>query len=126
MTPTCDYCQQPAKLVSGTVIYPHRQDLADKRFWNCAPCDAYVGCHDGTETPLGRLANEELRKAKMAAHAAFDPLWQRSSPKQRFVRRSEAYHWLSKQLGLTFRDTHIGMFDIAMCQRVIEVCKEAA
>jgi len=78
---TCPYCQSAAKLVGGRAIYPHRPDLAAKRFWQCKPCDAYVGCHeagngqgDGTK-PLGRLANAELRKAKKDAHYAFDRLW---------------------------------------------------
>ena len=30
MTITCPYCQQPAALVAGDVIYPHRPDLAGK------------------------------------------------------------------------------------------------
>jgi len=74
MTPTCPYCQQQAELVGGAAIYPHRQDLADKRLWNCAPCGAYVGCHDGTETPLGRLANAELREQLEVARAIIEPI----------------------------------------------------
>lgn len=58
----CSYCNNEAKLVSGNVIYPHRPDLAYLRFWQCAPCAAYVGCHKGTTKPLGRIANAELRQ----------------------------------------------------------------
>jgi hypothetical protein len=89
VTPVCPYCEQPAGLVDGTRVYPHRPDLGHKRFWLCGPCDAYVGCHaegawawvDGRRTtsdgtwPLGRLADAELRRAKSAAHRAVDPLW---------------------------------------------------
>ena len=65
MTVLCDYCGGAAKLVGGEVIYPHRPDLAELKFWHCAPCRAYVGCHrknkkhgqDGMQ-PLGRLASD--------------------------------------------------------------------
>lgn len=117
----CDYCQQEAELVYGDVIYPHRQDLHLKRFWRCKPCQAYVGCHKFTEEPLGRLANTELRKMKMEAHSAFDPIWRGSKGK---TTRSEAYAWLADQLGIPFPECHIGMFDVEMCRKVIEVCNE--
>lgn len=41
----CPYCGNPAQFVTGEVIYPHRKDLHDKKFYACPPCDAYVGCH---------------------------------------------------------------------------------
>jgi len=36
--------------------------------------------------------------------------------------RTDAYGWLSRQLGIEFKSCHIGMFDVEMCQKVIEVC----
>jgi hypothetical protein len=115
----CHYCGNEAELVTGEAIYPHRPDLAEKKFWRCVPCKAHVGCHPGTENPLGRLANAELRIAKMAAHAAFDPLWKSGE-----MKRSKAYAWLSGNLGLTKRETHIGWFDVDQCIRVVEVCQD--
>lgn len=119
----CPYCNNEAQLVSGEVVYPHRPDLYDKHFWVCVPCDARVGCHDGTTKPLGRLANAELRQAKMAAHAAFDPLWQRWKALTGLP-RSKAYAWLAQQLGIPHKDCHIGMFDVDQCERVVQVCLE--
>lgn len=98
-------------------MYPHRPDLHDKRFYRCAPCAAWVGCHPGSANPLGRLANAELRKAKSAAHTAFDPLW-----KSKRMRRKEAYGWLAERLGVKKNECHIGMFDVADCKRVVEIC----
>lgn len=72
--PACPYCREPSKAVTGARIYPHRPDLHRKKFFECEPCGAWVGCHD-TGAPFGRLANAALRKAKQAAHAAFDPFW---------------------------------------------------
>lgn len=123
---TCPYCSSEAKLVGGDVIYPHRSDLQAKRFWLCAPCDAYVGCHGDTTQPFGRLADRELRQAKMDAHAAFDRIWRARDKRNRPQTRREAYAWLAKQLGIEREQCHIGMFDVQTCQRVVEVCKERA
>ena len=114
----CPYCGREPKLVSGLVIYPHRPDLRDKHFYQCAPCDAYVGCHPGTLNALGRLANGELRKAKIAAHAVFDPLWKGGTKK-----RGSAYAWLSDATGIAKKDCHIGMMDVADCLKVVKACK---
>lgn len=124
MTVNCPYCSKPAQLVDGKVIYPHRQDLVQKMFWQCAPCGAYVGCHEGTETPLGRLANAELRRAKIAAHAAFDPLWRSEPHGKRNKARNNAYAWLSRVMGLPPEQTHISMMDVEQCQRVVQHCMQ--
>ena len=122
----CPYCRAPARLVEGDVIYPHLPWLHDKKFWMCEPCDAYVGCHrpkvgygDGTR-PLGRLANAGLRKAKRAAHAVFDPLWEEGY----FHNRKATYAWLAGEMGLQEGSAHIGEFDEEQCAAVINVCRE--
>jgi hypothetical protein len=112
--PACDYCKQPAQLVGGEIMYPRRPDLYAKNFYRCEPCGAWVGCHPGTVTPLGRLANAELRAAKQRAHAAFDPLWHSGSMKRR-----DAYAWLASSLGIERNDCHIGMFDVQQCDAVV-------
>ena len=119
MTVKCDYCGEDAELVTGKEIYPHRPDLYSKPFWECKPCKAYVGCHEGTERKLGRLANAELRQAKSEAHKAFDPKWRRTT-----TSRKNAYRWLAEQLNIDFKKCHIGYFDVDMCNRVIEVCRD--
>ena len=114
----CDYCGNSAPLVTGREVYPHRPDLFTKKFYQCVPCGAYVGCHPGTTQPLGRLADAELRREKMAAHAAFDPLWKNGEHK-----RGKLYGWLANQLGIEKKDCHIGMFSADMCRRVVEICR---
>lgn len=114
---TCPYCGEPAALVFGEALYPHRPDLYAKQFYRCDPCDATVGCHPGTTKPLGRMANAELRWAKMEAHTAFDRLWKAGS-----MTRSAAYAWLAGALGIEKSDCHIGMFDVEQCLRVALVC----
>lgn len=116
----CDYCSKAAQLVTGDVIYPHRQDLYSLKFYLCNSCNAYVGCHKNSDgAPLGRLANAELRKAKSAAHAAFDPIWKSGK-----MTRNKAYELLAKSLRLDKKHCHIGMFDIETCEEVIAWCED--
>lgn len=112
----CPYCGNDAELTTGYKVYPHRLDLADLKVWACFPCDAWVGTHKNSPThaPLGRLANAELRKAKMAAHAAFDPWW-----KSGRMTRREAYKKLADLMGMDPKDAHIGMFDVEQCKTVV-------
>lgn len=116
----CPYCKAPAVLVTGREIYPHLPRLYSRSFYRCAPCDAYVGCHEGTTKPFGRLANAELRRMKQATHRVFDPLWRDGRQK-----RKEAYRFLADRLGIPFKDCHIGMFDVETCRRAIEICVRA-
>ena len=115
----CLYCEQEAVLTNGQELYPHREDLWELPFYICRPCNAYVGCHPGTTKPLGRLANAELRSMKSMAHRFFDVIW-----KSKEMTRGQAYAWLANQLNLDKHQCHIGMFDVDMCTKVIEVCRK--
>lgn len=119
ITPICPYCKNFSRQVTGKTLYPHRKDLHKLKFYQCVPCDAYVGCHGISDRPLGRLANCELRSAKSAAHRMFDAIWKNSH-----MSRSDAYSWLSRKLGIAGSDTHIGMFDVAQCERTVECSRE--
>ena len=111
----CDYCGSHTDFVDSKVIYGRSYGM----IYLCPNCKAYVGVHKGTDKPLGRLANAELRRWKNAAHDAFDPLWQRGPFRRR---RNDAYKWLSEQMNLPVEKTHIGMFDIEQCKRAIAIC----
>ena len=113
----CPYCNRDSILVRGNVIYKHRPDLASKWFYQCVPCGAYVGCHPRTSRPLGLPANARLRKARSAAHAAFDPIW-KSGKKT----RAEAYRWLAENIGVSNANCHIGMMDEDACAAVVAAC----
>jgi zinc-finger-containing domain len=114
--PKCPYCGKAAKFVKGDKVYPHRPDLAHKGFWCCEPCDARVGCHPSTNTPLGDLASGELRQARSRVHAAFDPLWRGGHD----MRRSDAYRWLALEMDLKKDECHVGMFDLERCAAALE------
>lgn len=114
----CDYCGEPAELADDSLIYGKSYG---HKIWICCRCGAYVGCHRGTDKPLGRLANDQLRQYKKAAHNAFDPLWKSG----RFInRRRDAYAWMAKAMGIPPEKAHIGMFDVPDCKKLIQIINE--
>lgn len=127
----CDYCHQPARyLASSESVYG--RDYGP--LWRCEPCDAHVGVDRGTRRPLGRLANKALREAKQEAHAAFDPIWEKrwaekSKADPAYVKgmaRGGRYKRLAELLGIPTSECHIGLFDLATCRRVVEICASGA
>lgn len=114
----CPYCGQQAALTDSKEVYRVR---SYGMIYICRDCKAYVGCHKGTDIPLGRLADAKLRKAKMAAHKQFDPLWQSG----RYT-RTQAYTALARELGIEMSECHIGMFDDEQCRRVVGICMDLA
>jgi hypothetical protein len=116
--PTCPYCAGKAELKESAEVYPNaKQDYGP--VWVCDTCDARVGCHPNSDyAPMGRLANAELRRWKVKAHAAFDPLWRRDG-----FSRSEAYEYLRIRMG-EVKPVHIGDMGVAECRQVVEICEE--
>jgi len=117
----CPYCGEASIYIDSKVIY----GVSYGMIYLCRPCDAYVGVHKGSNKALGRLANWELRGAKRKAHEFFDILWKAAIQQWRTKReaRNSAYVWLAGQLELSIEHTHIGMFDLALCNKVIDLCK---
>lgn len=103
----CPYCKAATVFSTGYMNNP---------VWICQPCQAWVGVHKGTNVALGRVAKAMLRGYKMQAHEAFDALWRNGT-----MNRKEAYAWLSEALQMPSEYTHIGMFGLETCKRVIEL-----
>lgn len=120
----CRYCGGVIRLTPAKDIYGASTDrlgLANENIYLCQNCNARVGCHKGTNRPLGNVANEVLRLKRVETHQAFDAFW-----KQRRMSRTRAYKWLAEQLGLPEGGAHIGEFEMDQCQRVIALCRDAA
>lgn len=120
-SPVCPYCHVSAILVDSVEVYGTGRY---GNVWICSNrqhCDARTGCHPGTTRPLGRLANAELRAAKVAAHATFDPLWKCGE-----MTRSKAYGWLAEQLGIKRQDCHIGDLEVEQCRQVVNACQQVS
>ncbi|WEG13976.1 zinc-finger-containing protein [Pullulanibacillus sp. KACC 23026] len=81
----------------------------------CRPCNAYVGTHGKGKTPLGTMANYNLRQMRKRTHAAFDPIW-----KYKRMSRSKAYQWMSEVMNLPPDKAHIGMFDEEQCFELLK------
>ncbi|MCW3111314.1 MAG: hypothetical protein JWQ09_5820 [Segetibacter sp.] len=120
----CPYCGENTTHCSDSVIYNRTYG---GMVYLCLTCDAYVGCHKPNPTQsLGRLANADLRSAKIAAHASFDTLWRKKISRDHVSKskaRKAAYRWLSCATGIPVEYCHIGFMDIEECNKVIEVCK---
>lgn len=121
----CPYCNHPTEYIDSTFVYGRSFGM----IYICKSCDAYVGVHEGTDNALGRLANKDLRAAKIKAHASFDKIfkdglinkiWKQWIPN--ISNRKKAYRWLSIQMNIPEEQCHIGVFDIADCYRVIHIC----
>ena len=113
----CSYCGNKAEYVNRKEIY----NIASKHIgmvWVCRLCKAWVGCHKGTNRPLGTLAKYDLRRWREKAHDALDKKWNKGNNRS----RNQTYKRLAKHLGIKKKDCHIGKFDIETCKKVIGVC----
>jgi len=117
----CPYCKSETEFVDSKAVYKESFGM----IYLCRPCSAWVGVHKETTVALGRLANSELRKWKQTAHFYFDKLWQRKQElgMKKGKARGKAYKWLSGELGINVKETHIGWFDVDMCKKVVDICK---
>ena len=119
----CRYCGGVIRLVPASSVYGasvYRLGLEKESIYQCQNCNARVGCHKGTTKPLGNVANEALRLKRIETHHVFDAFW-----KARHMTRSNAYKWLSQQMRLPAKATHIGGFEMDQCQQVIDLCSTA-
>lgn len=66
---------------------------------------------------MGNVANETLRLKRIETHHVFDAFW-----KSQHMTRTGAYKWLSQQMRLPVKQTHIAGFEMEQCQQVIELC----
>lgn len=118
----CRYCGGVIRLVPAKKIYGASTDrlgLTDENIYLCQNCNARVGCHKGTNRPLGNVANEVLRLKRRETHQVFDSYWQKIG-----MSRTKAYKWLAEQMNLPETATHIGGFEMDQCHQVIDLCRK--
>lgn len=111
----CPYCRKWAKCVDSAVLYGRSYGW----IWlcRCQPGFAYVGCHGGTQAPLGTLANRATRTARKRAHALFDPIWRKG-----VITRKEAYLWLAGILNVSAEQCHIARSGTEQCMQIVAAC----
>lgn len=115
----CPYCYQKPVFIDSSAVYPEGKSYG--MIYYCDACQAWVGTHKKDNTPLGRLANKELRALKREAHMYFDKIWEPlvTPSFTKGTARTWAYDWLSEVMGTPRNETHIGMFDEDQCRNVI-------
>ncbi len=83
--------------------------------WHDTKCPGSIGAHpDGR--PLGRLANQQTKRARQRAHVVFNKLWEVAG-----LTRKQAYAWMRREMGLSKEEGHIAMFDTAQCEQLIKL-----
>lgn len=99
----CEYCGRPAVLRPASEIYhdAHRKGYV-YACSNYPECNSYVSTIPGTKTPMGTLANAELRQKRIKAHEAFDQIWQNG-----ILSRDQAYRWIADIFCLPLYRAHI-------------------
>lgn len=118
----CRYCGGVIRLVPANTVYgdsAKRLGMKNEKLYQCQNCNARVGCHKGTNRPLGNVANEVLRLKRVETHQVFDAYW-----REHGVSRAQAYKWLAKKMKLPVARAHIGGFEMDQCQQVIELCRK--
>ncbi|MNO23023.1 hypothetical protein D3C76_128150 [compost metagenome] len=115
---SCPYCGGSVIYTSNATIYG--REYGNGRCYKCTSCDAYVGVHNRTRIPLGRLANRELRELKKECHALFDPVWKLNKN----IKREHAYGRLANVLDIPSNECHFGWFDKDLLIRALEILQQ--
>ncbi len=122
----CSYCGNYAELVNGRHVYPQLTKYYQTLFYRCIPCKAHIACFDGTKTPKGRLANPELRRAKMNARQAFYAVVDLKILQgvTRQIAVKSTYRWLAERLKITRDEFNFDLMTVEQCNRVTELCNK--
>ena len=122
----CPYCRMDALRMTGRELYPAKPELANKHYFACRNCDAWIGCKDGTWEPVGRLANAALRRAKQTVHAAVEPILATAMSTHKLTKsqaRTAIYRWIATELDIAGGSANIGDFDLKQCGIVLLICE---
>ena len=98
----CDVC------CSANIVHTTNDVIYGKQYgewpmcYFCKDCRAAVGCHSGTDLPLGRMADRSTRTLRSRAHNEFDKIW-----RDGLMSRSRAYQWLAIELKIDESQCHI-------------------
>ena len=112
----CPCCGSAVHLRSADGIY--RENSGNTQLYVCSKypeCDAYVRVHPGTATPMGSLANPQLRALRTKTHRQFDRLHESG-----LMTRKDAYGWLAHMLQSPLSQAHIGYLSEYYCNLIIE------
>jgi len=107
----CNICESnKITLETNDVIYNGVQYGNYPFIYLCNDCRSYVGIHPNSNSPLGTLANNEMRQARKRVKFKFIE-WYMSKG----FSRNKAYSILAKELNIPKEECHFGWFDVKKC-----------
>jgi len=113
----CRYCGSPVRIATHQEVYIGRSFGNWPYMYLCDGCGAYVGIHEGTDLPLGTLANEELRMSRKTNKRIFIVVIAGE-----VMKRAEGYKWLAGEMNIPVSECHWGWFDLDRCAQAGEIC----
>lgn len=114
-------------LCGGKVIYTENDTIYGKRYGSgycylCTKCGAYVGTHKPRpKEALGLLADDRMRKGKMACHEKFDSFWK--GKKNARHKRAVLYEKLAEEMGIEVPNCHFGYFTLDELKRAYRIIR---
>lgn len=115
----CPYCNKKAIWCENKEIYGRNYGKSYMCYY-CKDCDAYVGCHNNTKKPLGRMANKELRELRKESKNLWINKIVGGNYRNRKL-RSRGYKYLRNLLNKEF---HFGDSTIEECTLIINKLKK--
>lgn len=88
----CNLCGGDVKFVNNEVIYGKPYGKYPYAYY-CGTCGAYVGVHPDN-SPLGILADKEMRRLRSRCHELFDETWKNRTE------RTLNYNKLAMKMGI--------------------------
>ena len=114
----CNICGGHVVFTSNAVIYG--REYGSGKCYLCKSCGAYTGTHrPRPREALGLLADEPMRKGKVACHELFDSMWR--GKKKAHKKRKDLYAWLADRMGVPVEECHFGYFDIQQLRRAYRI-----
>lgn len=115
----CNLCGGKVIYTSNAKVY-HGKEYGSGKCYLCTACGAYVGTHrPRPKEAFGLLADDRMRKGKMACHDLFDRHWKGKSRATK--KRNELYAWLAEQLGIEVAECHFGYFDYETLKKAYRI-----
>jgi hypothetical protein len=119
---TCRYCDSRVFIAHHKEVYGGLSFGSWPYVYLCESCGAYVGLHDGTDLPLGTLADAQLRESRKVNKRAFQSLL--SIMAMDGVKRTQVYEWLAEKMEIPASECHWGWFEFEQCEMAGKMCRQ--
>jgi hypothetical protein len=116
----CNICGGQVVFTSNAAVYG--KEYGSGKCYLCQSCGAYTGTHrPRPKEALGLLADEPMRKGKVACHDLFDAMWKGKRKAQK--KRKDLYSWLADRMGISVEECHFGYFNIHQLRSAYKILR---